>query len=397
MATSDKFRLHQLMELDACTRCGECLKWCDAYTGEGLTAPQDKISTFRSYLKGERLPPMIRRVFGGRIPSPEQMERLSQGVYTCTMCARCREMCPVKIDLLGMWQSMREELVARGVYPEKLNMARDSVAEEYNVFSYPHDERALWVDFMEDAPDDLYQKEKADSVYFVGCIASFSPSVQGIPQTVARLLTRVGIDFTIMGEEERCCGFPLLAAGMRQELEAVKEHNIRRVRETGATRMIFSCPSCYRTWWEEYRHDLPGVELVHSTQLIDRLVQESKIELGEIRKRVTYHDPCDLGRNMGVYDPPRRVISAIPGVEFVEMAESRERGRCCGGGGDLEFHNPDLVAAVGDKTLAAMLATGADTVVTACQQCKRMALTARDRAGADIEILDIAELVLGAM
>ncbi|MEE8473204.1 MAG: (Fe-S)-binding protein, partial [Dehalococcoidia bacterium] len=123
MAASDNFRPHQLMEMDACTRCGECLKWCDAYTGEGLTAPQDKISTFRSYLKGERLPPMIRRLFGGRIPSREQLERLSQGVYNCTMCARCREMCPVKIDLLGMWQSMREELVARGVYPEKLNMA----------------------------------------------------------------------------------------------------------------------------------------------------------------------------------------------------------------------------------------------------------------------------------
>jgi heterodisulfide reductase subunit D len=397
MGASDNFRIHQLMELDACTRCGECLKWCDAYTGEQLTAPQLKLSTFRSYLKGERLPPIIRRLFGGRKPSREDLERLSQGVYTCTLCARCREVCPVKIDLLGIWQSMRQELVERGVYPEKLDMAKESIAEEHNVFSYPHDERALWVDFMDDAPDDLYQKERADTVYFVGCIASFSPSVQGIAQTLARLLSRVGIDFTIMGEEEYCCGFPLLAAGMKHEMEMVKEHNIQRVRETGARHMVFSCPSCYRTWWHEYGDALPDMEFMHSTQLIDKLIQEGKIELGEIRKRVTYHDPCDLGRNMGVYEPPRRALSAIPRVEFVEMDQSRERSHCCGGGGDLEFYNPDLVSAVGDKTLAAMVATGADIAVTACQQCKRMALNARDRSGAEIEILDIAELVLSTL
>ncbi len=388
------FRRSQLVELSSCTKCGECRNWCEAFTGDKATEPRQKVQDIGAMLKGERLPGLLSRLLGGRKLTSEELDQLSKAVYGCTMCSRCSAVCPVGIDLEAVWQSMRRELADMGKCPPALFQVKDAIVAQHNVYSYPNDERGGWTDFASDVPADLYQREKAEVVYFVGCLASFSPSVQSITETLTSLLTKAGVDFTIMGKHEWCCGFPLMTAGMNEAAEELKRHNIDRVRQTGAKSMVFSCPSCYRTWKHEYQQHLPEVEMLHSTQFILRLIKQGKLKLGPVNKKLTYHDPCDLGRNSGVFEEPRQIIKAIPSAVFVEPALTREHGFCCGGGGDLEISDSALAATISEKAFAPLKDTGADIIVTACQQCKRMLLKAREKAGGGPQVLDITELVM---
>ncbi len=392
---SGNFSARQLMELDACTRCGECVRWCQAYAEGGekeLGAPAARLQELRKLLKREHH--LVHRLLGRGKLSDERLKELSAGAYRCTLCSRCVPACPAKIDLRGLWLSVREDLVTRGAYPPGLNLARDAIVHQRNVVNYPNDERAMWVDYMMEAREDAYRRETAEVVYFVGCMASFSPAVQSIPEAFVQLLDRSGLDFTILGEGEWCCGFPLLAAGMKREAEELKKHHVEAIRQTGAKTVVFTCPSCYNTWVNEYSALIPEVELLHSTQLLARLAGEGRLPLGTFPHRVTYHDPCDLGRNSGVFEAPRAVLRRIPGAQYVEVSPNRDRGLCCGGGGDLEIADPALAAGEARSSLRAFEATGADTLVCACQQCKRLFLAAREATGSKLQVLDIVEVVL---
>lgn len=395
-SAGNHFHSRQLLELDACTRCGECQRWCEAYSGEELTSPRQRLLKLRRWLKGERLPPLLSFLMRGEKLDAAELHRLSQGTYRCTLCARCREVCPVKIDTLSLWLSLRERLVAEEAFPTGLSRMKEGVEQEHNVFSYPKEERATWLEFMSEVPGEIMAREQASWVYFVGCVASFSPAVQSIPQAVVSLLLRAGLDLAILGEEEWCCGFPLIMAGMKQAAAELRAHNIERIKALGASNVVFSCPSCFRTWREYYQPELPGVRLWHATQVLDQLLREGKYRLEAMDRKVVYHDPCDLGRNSGVYQAPRRALTALPGVTLVEMNQCRDRAHCCGGGGDLEVSDPDLATTISVRTLTTAAATGAGTVVTACQQCKRMFLNAEAEARTGIRIADIAELALEA-
>jgi len=163
------------------------------------------------------------------------------------------------------------------------------------------------------------------------------------------------------------------------------------VKETGARSVVFACPSCYHTWHEEYKTDF---HLFHSTQFLLRLIREGKIQFKEEKIKVTYHDPCDLGRASGIYQAPRDILQAVPGVEFVEMEDNREHCKCCGGGGNLEMVDPELSAALAKEKIKQIQATGADWVVTTCQQCIRTIMTTARRMKIPVKALYITELIL---
>jgi Fe-S oxidoreductase len=175
---------------------------------------------------------------------------------------------------------------------------------------------------------------------------------------------------------------------------------VEAVRELGARRLVATCPSCYHTWAHEYPQllDEPlGFEVLHSTELLAELVQEGRIKLNGFQQKVTYHDPCDLGRTSGIYDAPRRIIDAIPGIEFVEMADNREMSLCCGGGGDAEMADAELTAAVARRRIQQAQDTGAQVVVSACQQCVRPLTESARKNKIRLKAMDISELVLQAM
>lgn len=289
---------------------------------------------------------------------------------------------------------MREHLVQKGLHPPILQIVQEAVANEHNPLDYDNEERAMWVEFMDDPPDDQFQREKAEVAYFIGCVSSFSPAVQKIPEEFCQILSKADVDFTILGEKEWCCGFPMLSAGIREGAKELKEHNINVIRELGAKTIVFSCPSCFHTWSHEYAADINDVRLVHATQFLEELIDTGRIEFtNDLTATVTYHDPCDLGRASGVYGAPRRVIQSIPGLRLVELPESDRKSLCCGGGGDVEMYDDELTGKVAAKRVGQIRDLGAEICATACQQCVRTLTTGVRNIDAEVEVLDVIQLV----
>jgi heterodisulfide reductase subunit D len=384
----------QLIEIDACTRCGECLKYCPVYAqkGEEEIDPRGKIQSFKSFIRSQY--GLWARIFGPKKLDEEKLKKFSEMVYRCTLCGECSVSCPVSIDAKNLWLALRETLTEMGHYPEAADRLKANLLETYNISGTENEERTEWLEFLDELPDHQYQKKRAQVAYFVGCVASFFPLVQRIPQAFIEILDRAGVDFTLLGGDEWCCGFPLIGAGMKKEAETLVRHNLEKMKEKGVERAVFACPSCYHTWVEEYETDL---EIFHSTQFIKALIHEGKISFGEKSVKVTYHDPCDLGRASEVFDPPRDILRAIPGVELVEMESNREQCKCCGGGGNLEMVDPELSAALAQEKIREVQATGADTVITACQQCVRTIMTTARRNRIPVKAMDVTEFVLSAM
>ena len=380
---SDQMFFKGLMdEALICAYCGYCRTVCPTYAGVGWEScsPRGRIQLTRLMLEGTPL-------------SAEQMMRL----YQCTLCGQCTQVCSTRIDLREFWLAARAQTVKRELSPKGLSVASDNVAKTDNVYGYPNDERAGWAEYMDDAPADLYQRDDAEVVYFVGCSSSFSPRVQRIAESFVRMLTAAEVNFTILGEGEVCCGFPLVVAGMQDQAETLIERNLERVRATGATTLVFTCPACRMMWLEEYARHLPGMRLLHSTELLAELTAAQRLPLKDVNRIVTYHDPCDLARNGGVYDAPRQVLAAIPGVQLVEVHERRERGLCCGGGGNLEMVDPALAQRVAARTVGKLVATGAQAIVTACPQCVRTLTRGAETAAPGVEVLDVVELLAQAL
>jgi Fe-S oxidoreductase len=390
-----------MMEMEACTRCGECIDSCPTYTEAQSEEihPLQKIARTKSFWKADHLG-FLARLFGIRTPTEEQQAAFSQGVYQCTLCARCHVVCPVQINTRPLWISMREQLVEWGLYPEVFDMLRERVTGQYNISGEDNANRLVWTENMERIPEGLDGKEGADTVYFVGCVGSLYPRVYSVPQSFVQILERAGENFTTLAGEEWCCGFPLEIAGMGQANCDLARHNVDSVRATGARRLVTTCPSCYHTWAREYPHLLGeplGLEVLHATELLAEMIAEGRIELQGFPQPVTYHDPCDLGRTSGIYDEPRRIIESIPGIHFTEMSESREMALCCGGGGDAEMADPSLTAAVAKLRIEQAQETGAKVVISACQQCNRTLAEAARKNRIRVRAMDITEVVWRAM
>ena len=367
-------------EFDQCIKCGLCLATCPI--GKELFlekyTPRGKIQLAKRYASGDL----------------EISEHYRDIFAKCLLCGACSVTCPSGVKLTDVLVGMREEIVGKGGIHPNVEPAMQSLVVNYNISDEANSERGDWRDDINGLPDHMYEKERAEVVYFVGCVSSFFPMVQSIPQNMVRILETSDVDFTILAGEEWCCGFPLIGAGTPEKMGELIEHNIEQVKGLGASKMVFSCPSCYRTWKEYYSIDL---ELFHSTQFIQRLIKDGAVPMGELHETVTYHDPCDLGRNGGVFDAPREVLGSIPGLTLVELENSCAQSICCGGGGNLEMADSGLSGSIARNKLAEIQRTGAKTLVTSCQQCIRTIKGKVRREKVDLNVLDITDLVVLAM
>ncbi|MEJ2208544.1 MAG: (Fe-S)-binding protein [Anaerolineae bacterium] len=395
------YTLHQLMEMEACTRCGECIAACPTFAeaqNEEIH-PLSKIQRTKSFWKADHLG-FLARLFGIKPAGDGDWQAFSQGVYQCTLCARCHVVCPVQIDTRALWIAMREMVVDRGLHPELMDRLRETLTTWYNISGDPNENRLGWTANMAQPPQGLDRKPEAEVVYFMGCVASFYPMVYSVPQSFVTLMDRAGVNFTTMGGEEYCCGFPLIIAGMGKDTLDMMRHNVEAVRALGAKKLVAACPSCYHTWKHDYPRYLGeplGFDVIHETEFLADLVQSGALRLNALERTVTYHDPCDLGRNSGIYDAPRRILEAIPGLTLVEMKDNRENSLCCGGGGDVEMADADVAKAVGRSRMVQAQETGAQSIITACQQCKRTLLGAARANKIRIRTFDISELLLEAI
>jgi heterodisulfide reductase subunit D len=277
--------------------------------------------------------------------------------------------------------------------PTTLAELEQRVRTTYNISGEPAENRLLWAENLEDKPEGLVGRESVEVVLFTGCVSALYPMAYGILQDLVEILQAAEVHFTTLGPDEWCCGYPLLSAGL--PVEDLIAHNRNGVQALGAKTLVTTCPSCYHTWRHHYA--LESIEVMHSTEFLAQLVEAGRVPLRQLNMRVTYHDPCDLGRKSDVYEAPRRIIKAIPGLEFVEMEDRGENAVCCGGGGNLESLDAGLSSAIAKLRLQQAQAVGAEAIISACQQCERTLTMAARREKKRIKVMDVVQLLRAAL
>jgi Fe-S oxidoreductase len=360
---------------------------------------------------------------------PAQMMRLAQfglednlatdpSIWRCVGCDNCTEHCPQNLSARRLIEIMRqvamqERYLAQGIESlgesedlrkgmRAMNMLGQRIGTHYNVSGEDNAARLAWTDNLAEKPEGLVKDAAAEFAYFVGCVSAMFPMSYGIPQGFSEVLHKSGVRFTTLGSDEWCCGYPLLMAGQLKQAEELIRHNVARVRELGVPQVVTTCPSCYHMWHSMYPEliDEPlGFEVRHAVETLQDLVLGDRLALVEPRRTgvVTYHDPCDLGRKSGIFDAPREVLKRVPGFTFVEMQQAREYALCCGGGGDLETFDPDLVEEVSAKRIAQAVEVGANYLVSACPQCVRTLSKAARSKRIRVRVMDITQFIASAL
>jgi heterodisulfide reductase subunit D len=373
-------RLRELEpEMLRCNRCGYCQAACPIYDvlrREPMTA--------RGRIQ------LLRAVAEGKLPLSEMISRC---ILSCTDCQSCQVGCPGGVRTTEIFEAARHLLAESDRLPPTLTELEERVRSSHNISGEPAESRLLWAENLEDRPEDLIGKQSAEVVLFTGCVSALYPMAYGILQDLVAVLQAAKVDFTTLGGEEWCCGYPLISAGL--PVSELVAHNLEAVKELRAKTLITTCPSCYHTWEHHYQPDF--VQVKHSTEYLAELLEAGRVPLQRLEKRVTYHDPCDLGRKSQVYDAPRSIIRAIPGIEFVEMEDHGENAMCCGGGGNLESIDPDLSRAVARLRLEQAQAVGAEAIISACQQCERTLSMAARREKIRIRVMDVVQLLRMAL
>ncbi len=369
-----------LENLRGCIQCGTCSATCPTASAMDYTPRQ----VWRMVKLGMR----------------DQVLR-SRTFWLCTTCKACQVRCPRGIDLMDSMIALKE--YAMGIktnIPEGMTAFGDGIVTNYNISGDENENRQIWSQNLERVPLGVEPRRKqAEVLYFIGCVSSFYPRAYSIPQSLVQVMERSDVEFTTLGGEEWCCGYPLHIAGMGDRMADLARHNVEQARAVGAKKVVFTCPSCYYAWdhlYPEYA-DISGIKLLHASEYLADLLISNSVGLGAFEEVVTYHDPCDLGRKSGVYDAPREVLNAIPGIEFRELSACRENAMCCGGGGDVEIADSDVTMNVAGERLAQVQATGAKYVLSACQQCKRTLQEGARQNRIRVRPLDLTELVWQSM
>lgn len=314
-------------------------------------------------------------------------EDLMHIVYSCTSCGMCSEVCPVFKPLTAVW-ALREELVRRGAQlPDPLDRIHAGIEKYNNIYG------AQRLPAMEEKIP-----ASGDIVYFAGCDVRYTKPT--VIKAVNRILKRSGIDIAYAGEEEKCCGFIAGHDGNTELLEQQAAKNVEALKKAGAKQVIVSCADCYKTLKVDYPlifGKLP-FEVRHVAEVYAELIDSKKITFTkEIKKVVTYHDPCFLGRHCKIYDEPRKVLESIPGITLVEMERNRRWAQCCGSGAKITSNcYPDFSAEVAKERLLESK-KAADIIVTACTTCVSTMNKAVKKQNMDLEIYDISMLVAEAL
>ncbi len=384
----------QLLEIDACTQCGECLKFCPVQevTGNPLISPPEKIRLFREFIRATE--GLGARLLGGREIDRKLLEDFSHAVFECTTCGACSRHCTVGISTQRLWPMLRKEMVRRGLGPLGPQAGMPgAIRETGNPYSKPSAERfAPWF------PEGVVVSEKAEIAYYAGCTGAYEaqPMVRGD----VSVLSAAGEPFTMLPpEEEVCCGFPLFITGQHDLLEDLTKRLVSAYQERGVKTLVCSCPCCVnimsRDWPIFFGKDLP-FRIRHITQYAAEALRSGRLRIaGELRERLIYHDPCYLSRGVGVIDEPREVLRAIPGAELIEFDRHGLASRCCGAGGAARKVFHDNAIATGRLAIDEAVAKSADRLILSCPACYAKVNEALQGHDKQVRITDIMELLAG--
>jgi Fe-S oxidoreductase len=370
------------LELFGCIQCGKCTGGCPVARKTVLN---------------------IRGMIYHMLVEPELDVHAHDELWDCTCCFTCVERCPKDVRPADLIIELRGQLVESGRIPETIGAALMGTFRQGNPSGMAREDRASWVNGGDPSTrlEPKPAQEGCELLYYVGCTPSYDLRAQPITRALTRALTVAGLDFGTLGTEESCCGNEIRRMGETGLFEMLAEENGELFRSVGASRLVTVSPHCFNTFKNEY--GLDEIEVLHYTQLIAALIEQGRLKFSnEVNKRVTYHDPCFLGKQNHVFDEPRAIIQAIPGVEFVEMDRNRERSLCCeGGGGRMWAEGTNLEERLAFQRVLEAAETGADVLAVACPFClltledavKVQGLDDPERSGRTLQVMDIMELV----
>jgi len=363
-----------------CYQCGLCDTVC----------PWNRVRTFS-----------MRRIIREATFGLTEIE--SEEMWRCTTCGNCPQKCPRGVKIIESGVALRRIATEYGVFPTPVKSVRTisaSLTGEGNPLNEKRANRADWAQGLSVKPF----AEGMEVLYFPGCYLCYDPRLKKVAAATASILKQAGIDFGILGDKESCCGESIRKTGDEELFKRLAKENIKTFIDHGVKKILVSSPHCYHTFKNEYPEFMVNFEVVHISQFLFELINEGRLELtGEYGKKVTYHDPCYLGRHNGIYEEPREVLKSVPGLELSEMPDSRRDSLCCGGGGGRIWMETLKGERFSDLRLEQAGGVGAEVLVTSCPYCithfeeSRLALLDSESkeagGGHVIEIKDITEII----
>jgi Fe-S oxidoreductase/nitrate reductase gamma subunit len=393
------FTWKQLLDLDACTNCGRCQDACPAWaTGKPLS-PRKVVQDLKVHMlkaanpqanQSEDAPTLV-----GEAPNEAE-------IWACTTCGACQETCPVYVEHIVKIIDLRRNLVmAQSKMPETAQLMLRNMQSRGHPWAGIQSLRLRgdWTSGLE--LKILAEGDNANTLFWVGCTGALAERNVTATLSMTRVLKAAGVDFAVLGEAETCCGDPARRAGYEFQFQIMAEQNIEIFKSFNIKEIITTCPHCYNTIKNEYPKYGGDFKVVHYTQLIADLIGQGKLKLTQgLNSKLTYHDPCYLGRYNSVYLEPRRILQAIPKTKLVEMERSRNTGFCCGGGGGhMWIEEQPGTTKINQMRLEDVIKTGAETVVTACPYCLQMFEESIEHKEMkdSLKAKDLVELVEAAM
>ncbi|MHC4974162.1 MAG: (Fe-S)-binding protein [Planctomycetota bacterium] len=320
-------------------------------------------------------------------------------IWRCTTCGMCPSHCPRGVEQIEVGVAIRRIASEYGVFPDSVGAVRAASANlsaDGNPLGEAREKRDAWANGLSLKPF----AEGMEILYFVGCYYSYDPRMQKVAVATAEVLQKAGVDFGILGSEESCCGESIRKTGNEEVFKALARQNIKAFIDNGVKRVLVSSPHCYHTFKNEYPEFMVHFDVVHMSEFLAELIESGRLEIdGELAKKVTYHDPCYLGRHNGVYDQPRDVLRNVSGLELVEMTDTRDDSLCCGGGGGRIWAETPKEERFSDLRVAQAKDAGADVLATSCPYCISNFEESKLALGEDepLEIKDIVEVIHEAL
>jgi Fe-S oxidoreductase len=364
---------------DAFKRCFQC-GLCD------VVCPWNRVRTFS-------MRKLVREATFGLT------EIESEDIWRCTTCGRCPQQCPRDVKQIESGVALRRIATEYGVFPKSvtpIRTVRGSLVGEGNTLSEERGKRADWAKGL--SVNEF--TEGMEILYFPGCYPSYDPRLKKVAVATANILNKAGVDFGILGTKENCCGESIRKTGDEEVFRRLAKENIKTFVDHGVKKILVTSPHCYHTFKNEYPEFRVNFEVVHISQFMFELIREGRLELTkEYGKKVTYHDPCYLGRHNGIFEEPREVLKKVPGLELNEMSESRVDSLCCGGGGGRVWMETQKGERFSDLRIEQAMGVGAEVLVTSCPYCITMFEDSRLTLNVteNIEIKDITEIIAEAI
>ena len=430
---AEDFSWKGILDFTTCTECGRCQSQCPAWNTEKPLSPKLLITALRdhTYAKAAGDEAHTDRQLVG-VGSKGESAGAGEDVldyfynpadgdfvidadvlWSCTSCGACVQQCPVDIEHVDHIMDMRRhQLLVESNFPAELNQLFKGLENKGNPWNMSSTARMDWAKGLDfEVPvvgEDLESLESVDWLFWVGCAGAYEDRAKKTTRAVAELLDIAGISFGVLGNGETCTGDPARRAGNEFVFQGLAQQNVETFQEYKVKKVVSTCAHCFNTLKNEYSAFGIELEVVHHTQLLNRLVREGKLTpvrdgAGAAKRSITYHDPCYLGRHNEVYSPPRELLQVLPGAEVIEMERNSERSFCCGAGGARMWMEENLGERINVNRTREAVGTGADQIAVGCPFCRVMlsdGLTAQQAAGEareEVEVLDVAQMLLASV